>query len=477
MKIMRLVLGLFIVWGILIPLVSGAEVVTTRDDQESVSLTVYNSDLALVRDARQILFSKGEQVLAFKEISSKIMPETALIKGSYIDVIEQNFEFDLLTPATLLNKYVGKKVTLARKNEKTGQDVFVEALVLSTASGVVLKVGDQIETSINGRLIYPDVPKNLREKPTLTMLLDSAKKGRRSFELSYLTRGISWKADYVALLNSDETRLDLKGWVTLTNNSGAGYKDARLQLVAGEVNRAQSQMPVRMEAERMMVKSASAGSSRMKEESLLEYHLYTVNRATTIKDRQSKQIALLHEDNGICRKKLVLKSGGNQFYWNRSGQIFKKKSVDVFLEFKNDKASNFGLPKPAGIVRVYKKDSSGFSQFVGEDRIDHTPENEIVELKMGKAFDVTADRRQTDFSHKKSGDRNLRIYESEYEILLKNAKDREVTVKVVETIPGQWKMLEQSRKSVKEDGSTAAWTIPVPAKGSAALTFRVWSKM
>ncbi len=465
-----MVLGLSVVPGF-------AETVTTSRDQTSVSLTIYNSDLALVRDARTIALSKGEQTLAFKEISSRIMPETALIKGSHLDVIEQNFEFDLLTPATLLNKYVGRTVTLARENEQTGEEKFVTATVLSAASGVVLKVGGRIETGISGRLIYPDVPANLREKPTLTMLVDSKKQGKRPFELSYLTRGLSWKADYVALLNADETRLDLKGWVTLTNKSGTGYNNAGLQLVAGDVNRVKQARPAAMFGERMMVKAASDAGTAVSEESLLEYHLYSVARPTTIKSNQSKQIALLNENDGTCDKRLVLKSGSSHFYWNKAGQIYKKKSVDVLLAFKNDKASGFGLPKPAGIVRVYKKDSRGFSQFVGEDRIGHTPENEEIELKLGQAFDVTADRRQVSFSVKKTGEKNLRIYESGYEIRLKNAKDREAEVRVVELLPGEWTILETSHRYSKDDASSVSWQIPVPAKGEAVLTFRVRAKM
>jgi len=465
--------------AVFLAMVSGvqAEMVTTSMDQTSVSLTIYNTDLALVRDARQIVFPKGEHVLAFKEISSGIMPETALIKGQYIDVIEQNFEFDLLSPTTLLKKYVGREVTLARKNVKTGEESLVTAKVLSMAKGIVLKVGNQIETAVDGRLIYPDVPDNLRERPTLTMLLDSKKKGKRDFELSYLTRGLSWKADYVAELNQSEDRLDLKGWVTLTNHSGASYKEARLQLVAGDVNRAKPSAPMFMEADQMRVKSTMAGARRVSEESLLEYHLYTVNRPTTVKDNQSKQIALLQEDNGVCEKRLILESGSSQYYWRKSGSVYKKKSVDVYLAFKNDKASNFGLPKPAGIIRVYKKDTSGFSQFVGEDRIGHTPENEEIEMKLGRAFDVTADRRQTHFSYTNSSEKNKRTYENGFEIKLKNAKNQAVVVKVMEDIPGEWQILSQSQAHVKEDASTVAWKILIPEKSEKILIFRVRTKM
>lgn len=453
-----------------------AETVTTSDDQKTVSLTIYNTDLALVRDTRTIAFPTGEQVLAFKEISSKIMPETALIKADHVSVIEQNFEFDLLTPQTLLNKYVGRIVTLVRENKATGEFMEVPAKVLSTASGIVFQVGSRIETQVAGRLIYPDVPANLRDKPTLTMALDSSQKGARPFELSYLTRGLSWKTDYVAELNSNEDRLDLKAWVTLTNHSGVDYKDAKLQLVAGDVNRARPR-ELRLMADQVRVKAESAPMERVSEESLLEYHLYTVNRKTTVKNNQSKQIALLQEDNGICTKQLILKHQSPGFYWNRNPRNYEKKSVDVYLNFKNDKASNFGLPKPAGIIRVYKKDQSGFSQFVGEDRISHTPENEWIKMKLGRAFDVTADRRQTHYSFTNASEKHRRIYENEYQIILKNAKPEPVEVRVEEQIPGEWQILSQSHTHVKDDSATIFWNVTVPAKGKTVLRFRVKTKI
>lgn len=459
--------------------VSGAwaELLTTASDQHAVSITIYNDDLALVRDSRKVDFLKGEQILAFKEVSSSILPETALLKADSIDVVEQNFEFDLLTPESLLNKYVGRQVTLVKTNYKTGKEEHFPAKVLSTTNGVVLKVGRHIETFIDGHLIYPDVPENLRDKPTLSMVLDSSKKGPRNVELVYLTRSLSWKTDYVAELNKKENRLDIKGWVTLTNRSGASYKDAKLQLVAGDVNRAREEYVIATESVMATGRAAKAKPQKVSRESMFEYHLYTINRPTTIKDNQSKQIALLHEDNGICNKHLVFKSGRTGSYLRKTREIIRKKSVSVFLEFKNDKASNFGKPKPAGVVRVYKKDSAGFSQFVGEDRISHTPENEMVRIKLGNAFDVTADRVQTDFYHEKRAIIGTRVYESEYEITLKNAKEQSVDVKVIENIPGNWKIKEESLKHTKETSASVSWVVPVPSKGSTTLKYRVKTEL
>jgi hypothetical protein len=452
---------------------AGAEIITTGDDQQSISLTIYNSNLALIRDTRKITLPTGIETLAFKEISSQIQPETALLKGGGVDVLEQNYEFDLLSPESLLRKYVGKEITLVRTKGDDDDEYRVKARVLSVTGGVVLQIDDHIETALDGRVIYPDVPLNLRERPTLTMVVESDVQGEKELELSYLTQGLSWKADYVAQLNNDENRIDLKGWVTLVNNSGSSYKMAKLQLVAGEVNRApepRTMMPMVAEMSRAM---ADGMQKNMEQESLFEYHLYSVARPTTLLQNQSKQIALLQENNGIVTKELVLRSRNQNYYYAKVGNIDEKVGVDVFLKIKNDKASNFGLPKPAGIVRVYKEDGSGFSQFIGEDSIDHTPENEIIRIKMGKAFDVTADRVQTDFSVVRGTEKNQRIHESAYTITIKNAKPEAVEVEVEEILPGDWEILSESHEHTKKSATTVSWMVPVKAKSSAQLSYRV----
>ena len=453
---------------------AAAEVTTNIEDQQSISLTVYSSDLALIRDVRSITLAAGEQRVAFKGISSKIQPETALLTGGDVSVLEQNYEFDLLSPEALLEKYVGKKVTLVRTLEGTGDERHLPARVLSTSGGVVVQVEDHIETGVNGRIIFPDVPENLREKPTLTMEVASGAAGPRSVQLTYLSAGISWRADYVAELNSAEDRIDIKGWVTLTNSSGTDYRDAGLQLIAGEVHR--------VEQERQLMPMAMADGARgrqagkpeaMSRESLFEYHLYSLDRPATLLDNQSKQIALLQESNGKCRKELLLSSRNPGYYWSKVGNIGKGQGVDVLLIMKNDKRSNLGSPKPAGTVRVYKKDGSGLLQFVGEDSIEHTPENERIKIKMGESFDVTADRVQTDFNIVQSGNQVERITESEFAITLKNAKDEEVTVNIEEYLPGDWRILEESHPHGKVSATTVSWKVDVAAKGSSTLKYRV----
>lgn len=454
------------------PIGASAEMVTTADDQQSVSLTVYNSDLALVRDTRMVTLPTGEITLAFKEISSMIQPETALLSDGAVEILEQNYEFDLLSPESLLNKYVGREVAIVRSNKETGEQTTVSATVLSTAGGVVLQIGDTIETQVDGRIIYPDVPENLRDKPTLSMLVVNDKAEEQQMELTYLTRGLNWKADYIVRLNEAEDRVDVKGWVTLSNRSGISYRNSRLQLVAGEVNRVKPEsgvMPMSVSAEA----SSPRGRQEVQREELFEYHLYSIERPTTILDNQSKQIALLEEKNGICTKELLLSSRNPFYYWSKVGEISKSTGVDVFLHMQNDKASNLGQPKPAGTMRVYKQDSSGSSQFVGEDTIDHTPENEIIRIQLGQSFDVTADRLQTDFKIINGLSNNQRIYESEYEILLKNAKAENVEVTVEEAIPGDWTILSESLPHTKKSSKLTAWKVSVPAGKSATLRYRV----
>jgi hypothetical protein len=293
----------------------------------------------------------------------------------------------------------------------------------------------------------------------------------QSVELSYLTGGLGWRADYVAELNRDETALDLSGWVTLTNQSGTTYRNALLQLVAGDVNRVREEMQRRGDVV-MAAGMAKETAPQMREESLFEYHLYTLQRPTTVKDNQTKQVSLLNA-SGVAIDKEFRLQGSPYYYRGQQGDSEQKIKVGVFIEFANRKSDNLGMPLPKGIVRVYKQDQQGRPQFVGEDRIDHTPEQETVRLKLGDAFDVTADRKQTDF-RKLGGDSRYNYrFESAYRIQLKNAKEQEITVTVAEPVPGDWRMLQESHPHAKAAADTALWKIRVPARGEAVLTYRV----
>jgi hypothetical protein len=447
---------------------------STLADQQSVAVTIYNENLALVKDTRRVLLDSGLNRLALREVSGRMRPETAQLRSlthpGSLALLEQNFDFDLLTPAKLLEKYVGRDVRIVRAHPQTGAESVETARVLAANSGVVLKIGDRIETGLPGRIVYDSVPPNLRDRPTLVTELNSARAGQQTLELSYLSGGLAWKADYVAELNAADSALDLNGWVTLTNTSGTAYPNAKLQLVAGDVNRVREELRFAAKAAGMAVEAPAARA--MAEESLFEYHLYTLQRPTTIADKQTKQVALLGASGVPVVKELVLQ--GNDYYYRSSaGRVGQKMKVGVFVQFENRESSRLGLPMPKGIVRVYKKDSAGNAQFIGEDRIDHTPKNEKVRLKLGDAFDVTADKKQTDFKRRDTYSPWSHVHESAYEIVLKNAKQEPVTVIVREPVPGDWTMLEQSHKHEKVASGTAEWKIRVPAEGSATLKYRV----
>ncbi len=453
------------------------EKLTTHADQREVAVTIYNDNLALVKDSRKVRLDREKNQLAWREVSAQMRPETALLRNLSnslgFRLIEQNFDFDLLTPQKLLEKYVGKEVTVISVNPATGVEKREMATVLATNGGTVLKFADRIETGVPGRLAFAGVPDNLRDKPTLVISLANASAGDQNLELSYLTGGLSWKADYVAELNEKDTQLDMSGWVTLTNQSGAAYPNAKLQLVAGDVNRVQEEF-ARGRPVPMMAKASVADAAEMSQEALFEYHLYTLERPTTIAENQTKQVALMSASSVPVKKELLLE-GQNYYYSGQYGELGQKLKTGVFVEFTN-KGDGLGIPLPKGVVRVYKKDSKGNAQFIGEDRIDHTPKNETVRLKLGDAFDVTADRKQTDFKKLSGFSRYNYVFESAYQIVIKNAKSEAVTVKVVEPMPGDWQIQSESHPHTKAASNAAVWNVNVPAEGKATLTYRVQVK-
>lgn len=449
------------------------EVVSTASDQQGVAVTIYNDNLALVKDARRVQVGRGPSQLAWREVSAQMRPETAQLRNvsnpSGFRLLEQNFDFDLLTPQKLLEKYVGREVGVIRVHPTTGAESRETATVLAVNGGTVLKFADRIETGVPGRLAFPGVPDTLRDRPTLVISLFNPAAGPQNLELSYLTGGLSWRADYVAELNAADDQLDLNGWVTLTNQSGAAYPNARLQLVAGDLNRVREAQPLPRAAMAMAAKVAEAAD--MQQESLFEYHLYTLQRPTTLAENQTKQVALMSATRVPVSKEFLLQ-GAEYYYSGQYGEIGQKMKVGVFVEFSN-KGEGLGIPLPKGVIRVYKKDGQGNAQFVGEDRIDHTPKNETVRLKLGDAFDITADKRQTAFQKLAGTGRYNYVFESAYEIVLKNAKPEAVTVTVREPMPGDWAIVSESHPHAKAASGTAEWKINVPAEGKATLTYRV----
>jgi len=444
-----------------------AESSLTTGSRTSLGVTIYNDGQALVRDARRITLARGVQRIAFREVAATIRPETASLKsvsGSGFDLLEQNFDFDLLTPAALLQKYVGRQVTVTRTNPATGAETSESATVLATNEGVVLRYHDRIETGVAGRLSFPDVPANLRDRPTLSLMLSAAQSGDQLVELTYLANQVGWKADYIANLNADGTRMSLNGWVTLTNQSGTAYEDARLQLVAGTLNRVvEARGRVLAKA---MAAPAEARAMDMSEEKLGDYHLYTLPRPTTILNNQTKQVALLSASDVPVQREYVLQNANlDWWYLGRHADMQKGLKPSVFLRFQN-RDGDLGIPLPAGTVRAYMPDSHGGGQLIGEDAIAHTARGEEVALRLGEAFDLTADRVQTDF--KVISDR---VHQSSFRIELRNADPKPVTIKVREPLHGEWRITSESLPHVKESAGSAVWQVQVPGDGKAVLEY------
>ncbi|MDQ6941348.1 MAG: DUF4139 domain-containing protein [Candidatus Eremiobacteraeota bacterium] len=445
------------------------ERVSTLSDQRTVGITIYNSELALVRDRRRLALPHGESRLALRDVSAKIQSETALLQSvgnpGRLTVLEQNFDYDLLSPEKLLEKYVGRDVDVMRTDPQTGRRTHERARVLATNGGIVLRYADRIETTVDGQLAFPSLPPDLRDRPTLvTDVANAGAADAQQVELTYLTGGLSWKADYTALLSPNDDRLDLRGFITLQNQSGTTYRNAHVQLVAGDVNVVQSELA---DGAQQAPKMAATAGRRPTEQALFEYHLYTLPRNTTVADNQTKQVDLLFAPHVAVTKTLELRGNGD-YYNSRNADLGTRLKLGTHVSFVNQGGS-LGIALPKGALRVYKRDNSGQEQFVGSDSIDHTPKGETIRLHLGDSFDVTANKKQTGFRVITSG----HTYESEYEIVLRNAKPVAQNVLVVEPVSGDWSILRSSAPYRKSSSSTVSWSLRVPPGGSTTLTYGV----
>ncbi len=448
---------------------------TTEKDQTDLSVTVYNSNLALVRDVRQIHLRSGVFPLRFEDVAASIMPATvhfrSLTDPAKVNVVEQNYEYDLLDPQKLLQKYVGREVTLVQRETDSGSTKWVDtkALLLSDNGSPVWKIGDEIVTGMTAESYrFPDLPANLYSQPTLVWTLDNRGADSQRVEASYLTNNMNWSADYVLNVARDEKTADLDGWVTLVNNSGTAYENAKLQLVAGEVHRT-NQLREYDAMKAMAVNGvAGAPAPQFQQEGFSEYHLYTLQRQTSIQNNETKQISLLNGTNIPVEKYLEVE--GQPYYYRNPQGIGNPipQPVKVFYRLKNDEKSGLGMPLPAGTVRVYQADSQGGTQFVGEDAINHTPKDETLRIYIGDAFDVVCERKQTDFKRLAPD-----LFEMEYQITLRNHKDGPVTVEVREPIGGDWDVLNSNYKYTKLDATTIGFQIPVEKDGTSTLDYRV----
>ncbi|MFA5028702.1 MAG: DUF4139 domain-containing protein, partial [Candidatus Methylomirabilota bacterium] len=393
--------GIGILLGVLVWLAASApdaalrQVTLPREQQKEVAVTIYNGNLGLVRDVREVVLPVGVQEVKFMDVAAQIDPTTvhlkSLTEANGVRILEQNYEYDLLSPQKLLDKYIGKTVRLM-----TPDGSLVEAVLLSNNSGPIYQINGQIHLGHPGRVILPELPENLIPKPTLVWLLQSASARPQRVEASYLTGGITWKADYVLVLNGADTRGDLSGWVTIDNKSGATYAGAALKLVAGDIHRVKPRKEMR-EVLEMAAKASRADAGRQfQEESFFEYHLYSLEGRTTLKQNQTKQISLLGAE-GVPITKEFRYYGASQYYRSQLGTPLSNQKVGVFLEIRNRQQDKLGLPLPKGTIRVYKASADQSLQLVGEDAIDHTPKDETVKIKMGEAFDVVGERTQRDW--------------------------------------------------------------------------------
>lgn len=464
-----LLLAMIVVDPVEVPAVTKTPA-TTEEHQQKVAVTIYNGNLGLVKDIRKIQLPTGIHDLRFMDVAAQINPATVHLKSltdpGKLRILEQNYEYDLLNPQKLLEKYVGKKVKLWEKNQYTGEEREVDALLLSVNGGPIYQINGAIHLNYPGRVILPSIPENLIARPTLVWRLTNDLADSQVIEASYLTQGITWRADYVLTLNADDDGGDLAGWVTIDNKSGATYKNAALKLVAGDVNRAPGEREM-ADALRGMAAKAAPESQTFQEEGFFEYHLYSLDGETTIKENQSKQISLLSAADIPIRKDLIY-YGAQHYYRNQYGKPISNQKVGVYLEVANNKKNHLGLPLPKGIVRVYKADRAGSLQFIGEDRIDHTPKDEKVKIKMGEAFDVVGERTQKDWRKIASG-----VYEVAWEIALRNHKAEDVEVMVVEPIPGDWDVLHASHAHKKIEAHTLEFAVKVPKESGVKINYRV----
>ena len=427
--------------------------------QGEVAVTIYNNDLALVQDRRQLAIPQGRSRQEFPDVSAQIRPETVTLTGNDVGIVEQNFDFDLLSPQALMQKAVGETITLVRTNPATGAETRERARVLAANGGVVLQIGPRIEVlrddGLPVRVIFDRVPENLRARPTLSVTIQAQAAGRRPVTLTYLTPGLGWSADYVALFDETNGRMDVQGWITLTNNSGTPYVNADTLLVAGAVGAGAQNNYRRQQAEALR----QAGTESAGRERLGDFYLYPLPERTTIANRQTKQVSFLDVHNTPAARAYEYRNA-----W--LGTAEQPQSANTVLRFSSSRDQGLGDALPAGTVRVYQRDARGNPQFVGESGIGHTPMGSELGLVTGQAFDVKV---------KPVVERRERIngarWRTTMRYTLTNARPNAVTVDLMQSgLWGDTRITEESMPSERRSADDALWRVPVPANGEAVVT-------
>ncbi|MEH3040225.1 MAG: DUF4139 domain-containing protein [Sphingomonas paucimobilis] len=434
--------------------------------QGDVSVTIYNGDVALVQDVRPLSLDTGTVRQDFPDVSAQIRPETVSLAMPDARIVEQNFDFDLLSPSSLMEKAVGETITLLRTNPATGAETRERARVLAVNGGVVLQIGDRIEVlrddGLPVRAIFDKVPPSLRARPTLSVTLDSQRSGTRPATLSYLSRGLGWKADYVALLDRKSGTIDVQGWVTLTNTTGTTFTNARTLLVAGEVGSSNDDEPIYRPGRPRRQPTMQPGTETANREQLGDFYLYPLPERTTIADKQTKQVSFLDVKGAAA-------TTGYRFVNNWLGTSQQPASAQSIVRFSNAAKGGLGDALPAGTIRVYMRDARGQPQFTGEAAIDHTPQGSKIALATGDAFDVKV-RPVLESRTRLNADR----WQTKMRYTVTNATAAAVTVELVQGGLDWWRndtrIVEQSRPSERADAGQAIWQVPVPANGSATVT-------
>lgn len=454
-----------IFYGLTISSGLAAEQIIPTETQKSLSLVIYNENRALVNDTRPVSLQTGDNPIAFSGISAQIIPESALLQGDDIVVLEQNFNYDLLSYSSLMEKAIGSTVTLQYIHPNTGNVTTQSGKLLAfNDNQPIFEINGKIEASYPGRVLFNKIPDQLRARPTLVMNIQSQKSGQQDLSLGYLTHGLSWQANYVAKLNETETQMDLTGFVTLNNQSGTDYKNARLQLVAGDVNLVQEYIQPRL----YMAKSAdamlaSASANEMAVENLSDFYLYTLPRKTDILSNQTKQVNLLSAQFVPVKKSYEFDNSLRPY-----ATELKNVKPQIYLTFDNTKQNNLGIALPKGVVRLYKSDAQNNMLFVGEDRIKHTGNLETVRLHMGEAFDLSANAKRTSYSKLASN-----LTESTYEITFKNGGSKNAQVIVYQNFSGTFNILSETVPSQKITANRVQWIIDIPAGGEKLLQYKI----
>jgi hypothetical protein len=450
-------------WVLLAAIPAGVLAADAADRE--ISLTIYNKNLALIEHVRPISAPAGRQRIEFAGVSAQIVPQTVSFIAPNVDLIEQNFDYDLLTPAKLMDKAIGTKVRLVRVNPATGAETTEVAEVLSTVEGVVLRIGTRIEVlredNLPTRVIFDKLPENLRARPTLSVLVNAAKPINEVARLTYLSRGLNWNADYVAVFDESKSETSMQGWITLNNYSGTSFTNARAQLVAGDVNLVNSEEQWwQVWQQRRTSNQRVAGTESTGRQQLGDYYVYPIKQLTTIANNQTKQVSFL-DATGVKASK------GYEVTFFGFQSSDEPQSAEVRMRFANSKAAGLGEQLPSGVVRVYMRDARGQPQFVGEDHIGHTSAGSELALKIGDAFDVSV--QPTLVATRRISKRKVE-YDMSY--LVRNARAAPVVVTLRQD--GLWReneVLKESIKSRRTDSDSFAWDVAVPANGETTLTF------